>query len=61
MSARLTDEQRIAWLRLIRSESIGPRPFQTLVNRHGGDISVASEPGDTRFQVLLPLAEPPSV
>jgi DNA processing protein len=36
MSARLTDEQRIAWLRLIRSESIGPRTFQTLVNRHGG-------------------------
>ena len=36
MSARLTDEQRIAWLRLIRSESIGPRTFQTLVNRRGG-------------------------
>lgn len=34
--ARLTDEQRIAWLRLIRSESVGPRTFRALVNRFGG-------------------------
>jgi DNA processing protein len=33
MTARLTDEQRLAWLRLIRSENIGPRTFQGLVNR----------------------------
>ena len=33
---RLTDEQRIDWLRLIRSESIGPRTFRTLINRFGG-------------------------
>jgi DNA processing protein len=33
---RLTDEQRLAWLRLIRSENIGPRTFRTLVNRFGG-------------------------
>ncbi|KAA2235300.1 DNA-processing protein DprA [Salinarimonas soli] len=32
----LTDEQRIAWLRLIRSESVGPRTFRALVNRFGG-------------------------
>ncbi len=33
---RLTDEQRLAWLRLIRSENIGPRTFTSLVNRYGG-------------------------
>ncbi|HEX8662994.1 MAG TPA: DNA-processing protein DprA [Beijerinckiaceae bacterium] len=33
---RLTDEQRLAWLRLIRSENVGPRTFQALVNRFGG-------------------------
>lgn len=34
--ARLTDEQRIDWLRLIRSENVGPRTFRALVNRYGG-------------------------
>jgi DNA processing protein len=33
---RLTDEQRIDWLRLIRSENIGPRTFRALVNKFGG-------------------------
>ena len=33
---QLTDEQRLDWLRLIRSESIGPRTFRALVNRFGG-------------------------
>ena len=32
----LTDEQRIDWLRLIRSENVGPRTFRTLVNHYGG-------------------------
>lgn len=32
----LTDSQRLDWLRLIRSESIGPRTFRALLNRHGG-------------------------
>ncbi|WP_336489027.1 DNA-processing protein DprA [Methylobacterium nigriterrae] len=32
----LTDAQRIDWLRLIRSEGIGPRTFRGLVNRFGG-------------------------
>jgi len=32
----LDDRQRLDWLRLIRSESIGPRTFRTLVNRYGG-------------------------
>lgn len=32
----LDDRQLLDWLRLIRSESIGPRTFRTLVNRFGG-------------------------
>jgi predicted Rossmann fold nucleotide-binding protein DprA/Smf involved in DNA uptake len=32
----LTDEQRLDWLRLIRSPNIGPRTFRTLVNHFGG-------------------------
>ena len=35
-SARLTDAQRLDWLRLIRSEHIGPRTFRSLVNHYGG-------------------------
>jgi DNA processing protein len=33
---RLTDEQRIDWLRLIRSQNIGPRTFRALINHFGG-------------------------
>jgi DNA processing protein len=33
---RLTDEQRIDWLRLIRSPHVGPRTFRALVNHFGG-------------------------
>jgi signal transduction histidine kinase len=32
--------------------------WRIVVNRHGGDLRVASRPGDTRFQVRLPLREP---
>ncbi|WP_296377126.1 ATP-binding protein [Pseudonocardia sp.] len=31
--------------------------YRVVVGRHHGDVVVTSEPGDTRFQVLLPLAE----
>jgi len=33
---RLSDAQLVDWLRLIRSENIGPRTFRQLVNRFGG-------------------------
>src|SRR5262245_13509830 len=33
---RLSDEQRLDWLRLIRSENVGPRTFRTLINHYGG-------------------------
>lgn len=32
----LSDGQRLDWLRLIRSESVGPRTFRALMNRFGG-------------------------
>ena len=33
---QLTDAQRLDWLRLIRTDGVGPRTFRTLVNRFGG-------------------------
>ncbi|GLS42529.1 DNA-processing protein DprA [Methylobacterium brachythecii] len=33
---QLTDAQRLDWLRLIRTDSVGPRTFRNLVNRFGG-------------------------
>jgi signal transduction histidine kinase len=35
--------------------------YRIVVNRHGGDISVTSQPGDTHFQVRLPISEPASI
>lgn len=32
----LSDQQRLDWLRLIRTDSIGPRTFRALLNRFGG-------------------------
>jgi len=32
----LTDEQRLDWLQLIRSDNVGPRTFRALVNHYGG-------------------------
>ena len=34
-SIQLTDAQRIDWLRLIRSDNVGPRTFRSLVNHFG--------------------------
>jgi signal transduction histidine kinase len=34
--------------------------YRVITQRHGGDLRVVSRPGDTRFQVRLPLTEPPS-
>lgn len=33
---RLSDRQRLDWLRLSRAEGVGPRTFQGLINRFGG-------------------------
>jgi len=32
--------------------------YRVVVGRHGGDIHVVSEPGDTRFEVRLPVQGP---
>ncbi len=32
----LSDEQRLDWLRLIRSDNVGPRTFRELINHFGG-------------------------
>ena len=34
--------------------------YRIVVARHGGDLSVESQPGDTRFIVRLPLTERPA-
>ncbi len=34
--------------------------YRIVVNGHGGDITLHSQPGNTRFLVKLPLTEPPS-
>lgn len=34
-TTRLTDVQRIDWLRLIRSDNVGPRTFRSLINHFG--------------------------
>ena len=36
LSVRLTDEQRLDWLRLIRSDNVGARTFRALINHCGG-------------------------
>ncbi len=41
-TTRLTDAQRIDWLRLIRSDNVGPRTFRSLVN-HFGSTKLALE------------------
>lgn len=42
---RLTDKQRIAWLRLIRSDNVGPVTFRDLINHFGtADAALAMLP-----------------
>lgn len=36
VGARLSPSQRLDWLRLIRTENVGPRTFRVLVNQFGG-------------------------
>ena len=49
MAPRLNEAQRLAWLRLIRSENVGPRTFRDLIN-HFGSAEAALEglPGLSR-------------
>jgi len=46
---KLTDAQRLDWLRLIRSDNVGPRTFRELVNAYGGAKgALAALPGLAR-------------
>jgi signal transduction histidine kinase len=40
---------------------LGLDTVQRIVKKHKGNIQVISKPGDTRFQVRLPLAEATTV
>ena len=37
---------------------LGLDTAQRIVRKHKGNIQVSSKPGDTRFQIFLPLAAP---
>ncbi len=44
-AARLNRHQRLSWLRLIRSENVGPATFRALVNEFGGaEAAIAALP-----------------
>lgn len=44
-AARLSPHQRLSWLRLIRSENVGPTTFRALVNEFGGaEAAIAALP-----------------
>ena len=48
-SVRLTEEQRLDWLRLIRSDNVGPRTFRDLLSYYGGArAALAALPGLAR-------------
>jgi DNA processing protein len=48
-SVRLSEEQRLDWLRLIRSDNVGPRTFHDLLNYYGGArAALAALPGLAR-------------
>jgi DNA processing protein len=60
----LTDEQRLDWLRLIRSENVGPRTFGALVQRYGSARAalnalpdLARRGGSARAIRICPLAD----
>lgn len=55
---QLSDQQRFDWLRLFRTEGIGPKTFRSLINRFGGAGAALTElPGLARAAarpLLLP-------
>ena len=61
---KLSEEQRLDWLRLIRSDNVGPRTFRDLVNHYGGARSalaalpaLARRGGAARPQRICSLEE----
>jgi DNA processing protein len=59
---RLSDRQRLHWLRLIRTDNIGPATFRDLVNRFGSaETAIEMLPELTRQGGALRLLKVPSV
>lgn len=57
---RLSERQRIAWLRLIRTDSVGPATFRDLINRYGSaDAAIEALPELTRAVGARPPRIPP--
>ena len=52
---RLTEGQRLDWLRLIRSDNIGPRTFRTLLNRYGGAGAALAALPDVAGSLARPI------
>ena len=55
---KLSDEQRVDWLRLIRSDNIGPRTFHDLVEHFGGVRAAARRLARPRTARRLGAADP---
>ena len=51
---RLSDRQRFDWLRLARTEGVGPLTFRSLINRFGG-ASAALEALDRSTSATVSL------
>jgi DNA processing protein len=51
----LDDRQRLDWLRLIRSESVGPRTFRALMNHFGGAAAALDALPDLARQAGRPV------
>jgi DNA processing protein len=59
---RLSDRQRLNWLRLIRTDNIGPATFRDLINRFGSaETAIEMLPELTRQGGALRLLKVPSI
>lgn len=54
----LSDAQRLDWLRLIRTEGIGPRSFRQLINRFGGAAAALEALPDLTRRKGRPVTPP---
>lgn len=58
VASQLTDQQRFDWLRLIRTESIGPKTFRALITRFGGAGAALANLPDLARAAGKPLSLP---
>jgi DNA processing protein len=61
-TVRLSDAQRIDWLRLIRAENVGPRTFRALITEFGGAARALARVGELarrggRHELRVPTRE----